>query len=112
SAGNVLKDRFGKYLSGVESLKGVLKGLARTVVPPPYARGKGKERGYVYFQEFVGGNDSDIRVVVIGGRAFAIRRMVRKNDFRASGSGRILYDPAIIPLSAVAMAFELAGRME
>ena len=33
-----------------------------------------------------------VRVIVINDKAFAIKRMVRKNDFRASGSGIIEYD--------------------
>jgi glutathione synthase/RimK-type ligase-like ATP-grasp enzyme len=51
------------------------------------------EKNYVYFQDFIPQNDFDIRIIVIGKRAFAIKRMVRKGDFRASGSGNIKYDP-------------------
>ncbi len=51
-----------------------------------------EKRGYVLWQEFVPGNDSDIRITVIDRRyAFAFRRFNRPGDFRASGSGRISY---------------------
>lgn len=69
------------------------------------------EKGYVYFQEFVPDNDHDTRITVIGKRAFAFRRMVRKNDFRASGSGVINHDPSKVDLECVRIAFETAGKL-
>lgn len=69
------------------------------------------ERGYVYFQEFIPGNDHDTRITVIGDRAFGFQRMVRPGDFRASGSGSILYDHQKIDLACVRLAFEAARRM-
>ncbi len=71
----------------------------------------GPERGYVYFQEFIPDNDHDTRVTIIGNRAFAFRRMVRKDDFRASGSGIIDYDPSKVDLECVRIAFETARRI-
>lgn len=65
------------------------------------------ERGYLYFQDFVSGNEWDTRVTVIGSRAFAFRRMVRRNDFRASGSGRIDYSVAAIDTRCVHIAFQV-----
>ena len=70
------------------------------------------ERGYVYFQEFIPNNTFDIRVVVVGDRAFAIRRNCRPNDFRASGSGEIIYARASIPEDCLRIAFEAARRLE
>jgi len=70
------------------------------------------DRNYAYFQEFISDNDSDIRVVVIGKRAFAIKRMVREGDFRASGSGNIIYSPGEIPLECLRLAFELSARLD
>lgn len=69
------------------------------------------EKGYAYFQDFIPNNDHDIRVVVIGEKAFAIKRMVRENDFRASGSGTIKHNPADIPMDCVKSAFSLAERL-
>lgn len=70
-----------------------------------------KEGGYVYFQEFIPNNSFDIRVVVIGRRAFAIRRNCRPNDFRASGSGEIVYNKGNIPIECVRIAFDSAKKM-
>jgi glutathione synthase/RimK-type ligase-like ATP-grasp enzyme len=68
-------------------------------------------KNYVLFQKFLPGNAWDTRVTVIGDRAFAFRRMVRDNDFRASGSGRIDYDTTKIDMRCVQIAFEISQRM-
>ena len=65
-----------------------------------------KELGYVYFQEFIDDNKQDIRVSVIGGKAWAFKRRVRDNDFRASGSGMIDYNTSDIPLILVETSFK------
>jgi glutathione synthase/RimK-type ligase-like ATP-grasp enzyme len=69
------------------------------------------QRGYFYVQEFVPGNEFDTRVVVIGNRAFAYRRMNRPGDFRASGSGNLDRDPAAIDLQLVRLTFVIAQRL-
>lgn len=107
-----LKWRFKKYRKGKGDVKDLLKGLARFVVPPPYAKVAGKEIGYIYFQEFIPGNDHDIRVVVIGDKAYAIKRMVRENDFRASGSGNILYNKELFDEATIKLSFEVAAKLK
>lgn len=69
-----------------------------------------REKGYVYFQEFIPNNKFDTRIVVVGSRAAAARRMVRKNDFRASGNGNFCYDN--INLKAVEIAFNIAEKLK
>jgi len=69
------------------------------------------EIGYAYFQDFMSGNYFDTRITVIGDRAFAFRRMVRKNDFRASGSGNVDWDIKKIDLKSVELAFETSKRI-
>jgi glutathione synthase/RimK-type ligase-like ATP-grasp enzyme len=71
---------------------------------------KNIEKGYAYFQEYIPGNNHDIRVVVIDEKAFAIKRMVREGDFRASGSGRIVHDRAQIPIECIVASFEFAEK--
>lgn len=107
-----LKERWRKFRLGKGSTKDVLKGMVRFVVPPPYAQVKAKGKGYVYFQEFIPNNDHDIRVVVIGNKAFAIKRMVRKNDFRASGGGEILYEKALFNEKDIRLAFEIHDKLK
>ena len=69
------------------------------------------ERGYVLFQEFVPGNTYDTRVVVQGDRAWASRRMVRKDDFRASGSGVSDLSAQAIDPEALALTWRLADAL-
>lgn len=70
-----------------------------------------RQRGYVYFQDFVPHNKYDIRVIVIGNRAFAMRRYCRPNDFRASGSGDFSYARLDIPEECLRIAFEVAKKL-
>ena len=106
-----IKDRWGKFKKGKCSLASLIMGFVRIYAEPDYSRVMGRERGYAYFQEFVPGNDSDIRVIVIDNKAFAIKRMVRENDFRASGSGHILYEKALFDENVIKLAFECTDRI-
>lgn len=75
-------------------------------------RSMGKEKGYIYFQDFMAGNAFDTRITVIGDRAFGFTRDVRPSDFRASGSGRISYDLARINLECVVTAFKVSNQIK
>ena len=50
--------------------------------------------------------------MVIGSNAYGIKRMVRKNDFRASGSGIIIYDPKQIDINCIKLAFEIKSKIK
>ncbi len=106
-----LKERMYKVRMGKLPPNEIVKGLIRFVYPPRYSRILGRERGYIYFQDYLPGNDSDIRIIIIGGRAFAIRRLVRPGDFRASGSGRITYQRGDFDERCVDLAFETAEKL-
>ena len=67
--------------------------------------------GYLYLQEFLADNAYDTRVTVIGNRAFAFRRFNRDGDFRASGSGKISWEPAAIDPAIVRLAFRIAAAL-
>ena len=100
-----LKERFNKFKYGQDNFVGVLKGVARLFIQTDFAKLQPPEKGYAYFQDFIPYNSFDIRVIVIGNRAFAIKRQVRPNDFRASGSGMIVYDPMEIDVECIKIAF-------
>lgn len=107
---NHLKFRYRNYKSGKESFVAVLKGFARLFIGTGYSNNFTKEKGYIYFQEFIPDNKFDIRIVVVGGkRAAGEKRYVRKNDFRASGSGDYNYED--IDIEAVRIAFEVSKRL-
>ena len=70
-----------------------------------------KEKGYVYFQDFMPNNAYDTRIVVVAGKyAIAERRMNRENDFRASGSGRFAFDK--IDIDMVRISFDVAKKLK
>jgi len=71
-----------------------------------------KHKNYILFQKFLPKNEYDTRVTVIGNRAFAFRRINRKNDFRSSGSGVIDYDKKYINEIFLKTAFEISKKMQ
>jgi hypothetical protein len=85
--------------------------VGRFIYPPRYSKVLGRQNGYVLFQDFAAGNDSDIRVIVIGDRAIGVRRWVRPGDFRASGSRRFTYDPKQMELECIALSFQAAKKI-
>ena len=105
------KDTFKKYRIGKESKLNLLKAFAHIFISTAYGKMKGNEKGYVYVQDFLPNKDSDIRIVVIAEKAYGIKRLVRQNDFRASGSGKILYEAENIPLPLVKIAFDAAEKL-
>ncbi len=70
------------------------------------------ERNYVLFQKFLPKNDFDTRIIVVGDKAFGIRRWNKKNDFRASGSGLIDSDPTKIDLQLIQLAFNVNEQLK
>ncbi len=67
------------------------------------------EKGYFLAQDFYKSNDFDTRVAIIGDKATGFRRLVRKNDFRASGSG--LIDYTNIDKQMISIAFDAAKKI-
>lgn len=106
------KERFNKWRTGKDTLLGVTKGFARLFIPTDYAKMQAREKGYAYFQEFIPNNKFDIRIVVVGDKAFAVKRMVRENDFRASGSSNPVYDKEQISIACVKIAFKLNKKLK
>jgi glutathione synthase/RimK-type ligase-like ATP-grasp enzyme len=107
-----LKERIRLFRLGKTSLWDVNKGFIRFVYPTRFEKIAGREKGYVYFQDFIPDNSFDIRVIVIDNKAFAIKRMVRKNDFRASGSGNILYEKKHFDEKTIRLAFDLTDKIQ
>lgn len=91
------KERLRKVKEGKAGLLEILKGIGRLFITTEFAKQQPPERGYAYFQDFSPNLDSDIRVQVIGEKIFGLKRFIRENDFRASGSGNFIeFEPSNI----------------
>lgn len=107
-----LKERTRKWKEGKDSFVGVIKGVGRLLIPTDFAKMHPREKGYAYFQDFIPNNTFDIRICVVGKHAFALKRLTRKDDFRASGSGHIIYDKNQIDERCVKIAFEVNEKLK
>lgn len=107
-----LKENIRRYKLKKASIQDVLKSLRRVFKSTEFGKTAGRERGYFLVQDFIPNNTSDTRVITIGDKAFAIKRPVRKGDFRASGSGEILYDRREIDERCVSIAFETTQKLK
>lgn len=107
-----LKERFRGWREGRDSFSGVLKGLGRLFITTDFDKMHAREKGYSYFQDFIPNNDTDYRVKVVNGNCWAFQRKVRKNDFRASGSGQLIFDNTQIPLDLVKSAQDTARLLQ
>lgn len=68
--------------------------------------------GYFYAQEFLLGNEFEVSVIIIGNRAFAVRRFTCPDDFRTRGSaGRMDWDPEAIGEDAILLAYRAARKL-
>lgn len=106
------EERFNQWRRGRGSFIGVLKGIGRAFIGTEYSNSHSKEKGYVYFQDFIPDNNTDYRVKVVNGNCWAFQRKVRNNDFRASGSGNLIFDNSQIPKELVSCAQEIAQRLK
>ncbi len=108
---NNLSERIRRFKEGKDNIKGIFKGVGRLFIPTEFAKMYPREKGYLYFQEFIPNNNFDIRIIVVGDKAFAIKRFTRQNDFRASGSGNIVYEKNHIDERCVQIAFEVNNKL-
>lgn len=67
------------------------------------------EKGYFYYQKFMPENDFDTRVIIVGDKAVAFKRINRENDFRASGSGKSSFED--IDVEMIRIAFETSKKI-
>lgn len=94
----------------VEKLRNMFKAVFRVFLLDSSSTYTGRERGYVYLQEFISDLDCDIRIIIVGERAFGLKRFVRDGDFRASGSGMFEADVSKLPIECVKLAFDFVRK--
>jgi glutathione synthase/RimK-type ligase-like ATP-grasp enzyme len=95
----------------INAIVHVIKGFVRLAYPLEGISLLPRQKGYVYFQDFIPHNDFDDRIVIIGDKAIAIRRYNRYGDFRASGSGLIKHDADLFESKTIKIAFDIANQI-
>lgn len=110
---HALKDRIWAFRRDrdLKSFLNISRGIARAIIPHENNTKSQLQRDYVYFQDFIPENDCDIRVNIIGNRGFAVKRMVRHGDFRASGSNFLRHARQELPEDCIRIAFETAAKL-
>lgn len=106
-----LKENYRRWRQKKCPFTDVIKSIRRALIGTDYSRTFPVEKGYVYFQEFMAGNDHDVRIITVGNKAVGIKRLVRENDFRASGSGFINYNQNEIDIECVKIAFTISKKL-
>ncbi len=109
---NDLKEQYLRFKQNRLKTIDLFKSIRRFFISTEFAKTVGNHRGYIYFQEFIPNNSYDIRVITIGSKAFAIKRMVRPNDFRASGGGNTKYERQEFDENCVRIAFETSDKLK
>lgn len=107
-----LKERWRQFISKKGSVKNLAKGVIRLLYPPYYAKVMGREIGYIYFQDFIPNNKTDFRIKIVNNRCWGFQRKVRANDFRASGSGDLIFDNTQVPESMIKMAYKVYNKLQ
>jgi hypothetical protein len=100
-----------KLKKDLKSVKQLFGGFARLVIPKEIEKFSHKEIGYIYFQDFIPGNQCDFRIQVVGNYCWGFQRLVRKNDFRASGSGVQKFEISKFPLEMIRIAFDVTEKL-
>ncbi len=95
----------------IKSLIHLIKGIIRLVIPKEGLNLLQRQKGYVYFQQYVPNNKFDDRIIIIGEKAVAVRRFTRKNDFRASGSGLKAYEKDLFNKESLKIAYGIAKKL-
>jgi len=111
---SIFKDRIWqlKHDKNIKSVINLIKGFIRIFLRKGSPNLLKREKGYIYFQDFIPKNKFDIRLVVVGNRCFGIKRYVRKNDFRASGSGKMDFTPELFDKKSIKIAFNIADKLK
>jgi glutathione synthase/RimK-type ligase-like ATP-grasp enzyme len=107
-----LKESIRVHKLGESSLLDIIKKTVRLIYKTEFEKFAHREKGYIYFQDFIPDNDSDIRLVVVDGKAFGEKRFVRKNDFRASGSHIRQYEKELISDDTLRISFDIAKKLK
>lgn len=86
--------RNAKKISRIMNIYYDLKDLGRSIKRKGYTK-ESKYRRKFIVQECIPDLNNDWKILIFGDKYFIFERPVRKNDFRASGSGKFIFDEKI-----------------
>ena len=95
-----------------ENLIALIKSTLRILIPTELEKYAPRQKGYIYFQDFIPDNNYDNRVVVMRNKCYAVRRYNRENDFRASGSGNWAFEKDLFDIKMIKVAFNIAKKLD
>lgn len=88
--GHAAQLRYARRLSSSFNTIESIKRLVNSIIRKNYPK-KSLHRRKFIVQEFLPGLDGDYKILVYGEKYYVLQRENRKNDFRASGSGKFTY---------------------
>ena len=88
--GRAAQLRYARALSSSFCLLDFIKKQVNTIIRKDY-RKKSLHRHKFVVQEYIAGLEGDYKVLVYGHKYYVLERRNRKNDFRASGSGKFSF---------------------
>ena len=95
----------------LKSFLDISRGFYRFAFPHKSSVALPIEKNYLYAQDFIPDCDHDIRVFVVGNKAISKKRMVREGDFRASGSGKFVWEIDEAQKECVKIAFDVTEKL-
>lgn len=109
---SVCKDKFKLFFKKRATANEVLKMFILSLFPRlGRAHLLPRQKGYVYFQEFIPNDGYDIRIQITGDKALAMVRYTREGDFRASGSNNLTHETELLSSEVIKFAFDIADRL-
>lgn len=113
NAWQVFKDTLKLYRQKKARLSELEFYLKRTLFPGKYNfRFLPRQKGYVFFQDFIPNNGFDYRVQITGKKAICMLRYARENDFRASGGHHNKFDKSLITKDVIDFAFSIYKKLD
>ncbi len=94
-----------------KTLKARFKRIPEFLQTLSHAKMFPKEKGYVFFQEFIPNDGYDLKIVVVGDKLSFIGRNIRKGDYRASGGGDLFYEKNLISQNIISSAFTASDKL-
>lgn len=110
----ITKTKIGSSSSGVQQIRSKRSAIKRVGKIFSYKGLKTQyrdqnQKDYFYIQKFVKNSGFDLRVIIVGNRAFGYYRYPNNGDFRASGSG--IVEKKALPKDALLLAIEVRNKL-